>query len=155
MLNRKHLQNKAPMGSSTKCLCGAKPNKTRDPESIYCSTTCARADSLAALTAPEDLTYTRASHYRRVSSKQELHTKAKGAALADIENDNQSNSSQKSTSRQSHWKKARQILFGSPGSSDESSVDDKKLKGRVLRRKSKSYSILNPSKQAKSPPSMC
>ncbi|TIC74023.1 hypothetical protein E3Q00_02350 [Wallemia mellicola] len=59
----------------------------------------------------------------------------------------------KSASRQSHWKKARQILFGSPGSSDESNPDEKKSKGRVLRRKSKSYSSLNPSKQTKSPPS--
>ncbi|TIB71250.1 hypothetical protein E3Q22_02752 [Wallemia mellicola] len=40
-----------------------------------------------------------------------------------------------------------------PGSSDESNPDEKKSKGRVLRRKSKSYSSLNPSKQTKSPPS--
>lgn len=148
------MYNKTNFGQRNQCLCGRiLSSETWDPDSIYCSITCARADALAALTAPEDLTYTRASHYRRVSSKQELQTKAKEASIADVENDNQSYSSQKSASRQSHWKKARQILFGSPGSSDESNPDEKKSKGRVLRRKSKSYSSLNPSKQTKSPPS--
>ncbi|TIB10386.1 hypothetical protein E3P89_02390 [Wallemia ichthyophaga] len=148
--------------ASNACLCGAIPNKTRDPESIYCSTTCARADSLAALTAPEELTYTRASHYRRVSSKQELHVQAssksskdgKGSKEIDVNKDvdSQSSSSKKSATRKSHWKKARQMLFGSPGTPEESGVEEKKLKGRILRRKSKSYSILNPSRQARSPP---
>lgn len=147
------MYNKTNFGQHNQCLCGRiLSSETWDPDSIYCSITCARADALAALTAPEDLTYTRASHYRRVSSKQELQTKAKEASLADVENDNQSYSSQKSGSRHSHWKKARQILFGSPGSSDESNPDEKRSKGRVLRRKSKSYSSLNPSKQTKSPP---
>ena len=149
MLSRSKNQDKSKGAENynkmnNKCLCGKIPNKIRDdPDSIYCSTICARADALAALTAPEDVTYTRASHYRRVSSKQEL----KNPKPFDDDEDNLNDKAQQPISRQSHWRKARQLLFGSPGLSDDSNDDEKHLNQRILKRKSKSYSVLNPLKQ--------